>query len=89
MAEFAKINSFNSVRFLAVSFLESLSSLNQGCSVSGRITAPTTSGPARGPRPTSSIPRIAIKLPSRELLIPLPGFLWLFRLVVSLLPLAL
>ena len=51
---------FSASRFLAVSFLESLSSSNQGRLSSGRITAPITSGPARGPRPTSSIPKIAI-----------------------------
>lgn len=55
-----KISLFNSSRFLAVSFLESLNSLNQGRSSSGRMTAPITSGPAKGPRPTSSMPRIAI-----------------------------
>lgn len=58
--EFARINEFKASRFLAVSFLESFSSLNQDCSDSGKITAPTTSGPARGPRPTSSMPRIVI-----------------------------
>ena len=57
--EFLRINSFSSSRFLAESFLESLRSLNQGCLFLGNITAPITSGPARGPRPTSSIPRIA------------------------------
>ena len=55
-----KMISFKDSRFFAVSFLESLSSENQGFSSGGRITAPITSGPARGPRPTSSIPRIAI-----------------------------
>ena len=60
VAECAKINSFSSSRFFAVSFFESFNSANQGCSGSDRITAPTTSGPARGPRPTSSIPRMAI-----------------------------
>ena len=60
VVECAKINPFSSSRFLAVSFFESASSANQDCSGSGRITAPTTSGPARGPRPTSSMPRIAI-----------------------------
>ncbi len=59
VAEFAKMRSFRVWRFLAVSFLESLSSWNQGAGVEGRIAAPTTSGPARGPRPTSSTPRIA------------------------------
>ena len=48
------------LRFWAVSFLESLRSENQGFSSDGKMTAPITSGPARGPRPTSSIPRIAI-----------------------------
>ena len=57
VADSARINRFSSSRFLAVSFLESLSSINQGFST-GRITAPTTSGPARGPRPTSSMPRM-------------------------------
>lgn len=53
----------SSSRFLAVSFLESLSCGYQGRSSGGRMTAPMTSGPARGPRPTSSMPSIAIKLP--------------------------
>ncbi len=55
-----RIISLSSSRFLLLSFLESLSDLNQVRSSFGRITAPTTSGPAKGPRPTSSIPRIAI-----------------------------
>ena len=60
MADSAKINLLRASRFLAVSFLESLSSLNQGFSSAGKITAPITSGPAKGPRPTSSIPRMGI-----------------------------
>ena len=60
VADSAKMIEFNSSRFLGVSFLESLSSENQGLISGGKITAPTTSGPARGPRPTSSIPRIDI-----------------------------
>ena len=71
-------------RFLAVSFLESSSSANQSSFWSGRMTAPTTSGPARGPRPTSSIPRIGIKLLlPRRILVLLP-----FSLQLSLLLLA-
>ena len=31
-----------------------------------KITAPTTSGPAQGPRPTSSMPRMGTKLPSER-----------------------
>ena len=56
----ARMIEFNSSRFLDVSFLESLSSENQGLISGGKMTAPTTSGPARGPRPTSSMPRIGI-----------------------------
>ena len=60
VAHSRRMISLSSARFLAVSFLESLSSENHSRSSSGKTTAPTTSGPARGPRPTSSIPRIAI-----------------------------
>ena len=56
----ARISLLKDSRFLAVSFLESLSAGNHSRSFVGRMTAPTTSGPARGPRPTSSIPRIDI-----------------------------
>lgn len=55
-----KMIAFNSSLFLAVSFLESLSLVNQGRFFGGKMTAPTTSGPARGPRPTSSMPSIGI-----------------------------
>ena len=56
-------------RFLAVSFLESVrascqASLSSGspflANRSGKIAAPITRGPAQGPRPTSSIPRIGM-----------------------------
>ena len=50
----------NLSRFFAESFLESRRSAIHDGFGSGRTTAPTTSGPARGPRPTSSMPRIAI-----------------------------
>ena len=60
VADSPMMTAFSSSRFLGVSFLESFSSLNQGRLFSGRITAPMTSGPARGPRPTSSMPRIVI-----------------------------
>ena len=67
---------FSFSRFLAVSFLESFSSVNQSSGWSGRMTAPTTSGPARGPRPTSSMPRMGIKL-----LLPrrICRFLWILQ----------
>ena len=60
VADSLRMSSLRTSRFFAVSFLESASSANHSRSSVGRRTAPTTSGPARGPRPTSSIPRIAI-----------------------------
>lgn len=62
VADSAKMSLLSSSRFLAVSFLESFNSENQSRSSSDRMTAPITSGPARGPRPTSSMPRMGIKL---------------------------
>lgn len=62
VADCSRIRALSFSRFLAVSFLESFNSANQSRSSSGKITAPITSGPARGPRPTSSMPRIGIKL---------------------------
>ena len=48
------ITSYNSSRFFAESFLESFTpSILHSC---GRITAAATTGPAKGPLPTSSIP---------------------------------
>lgn len=58
VADDLRICLFRASLFFDVSFFESASSSYQGCFSSGKITAPTTSGPARGPRPTSSIPRI-------------------------------
>lgn len=68
VADSARMTVLSSSRFLGVSFLESLSSENQGLISGGKITAPTTSGPARGPRPTSSMPRIGIIWSRRYLL---------------------
>ena len=62
VAEDSRILAFRASCFLVVSFLESFRSLNQSSSSLGKTTAPTTSGPARGPRPTSSMPRIGIRL---------------------------
>ena len=53
---FSIITSYNSSLFLAESFFESLM-YNMSQSF-GNITAPATTGPANGPRPTSSIPHI-------------------------------
>ncbi len=60
VADSARMSWFRASRFFAVSFLESFSSANHSRSVSGKMTAPTTSGPAKGPRPTSSMPRTDI-----------------------------
>ena len=60
VADSLRMSSLSASRFFTVSFLESASLANHSRSSGGRMTAPTTSGPARGPRPTSSIPRIAI-----------------------------
>lgn len=50
--------SYSSSLFAAESFLESLIyNISQSF---GRITAPATTGPASGPRPTSSIPQIYV-----------------------------
>ena len=60
VADSSRMILLSSSRFLAESFLESLRLANHSRSSSGRTTAPTTSGPARGPRPTSSMPRMAM-----------------------------
>ena len=50
------IRSYSLSRCFGVSFFESVSWISVG-KFSPKITAPTTSGPAQGPRPTSSIPK--------------------------------
>lgn len=58
--DFSRMIGFNASRLLAVSFLESVSWSTQESGFSPRITAPMTNGPAQGPRPTSSIPRMIL-----------------------------
>ena len=87
-----------SSRFATDNFLESFSpsihsNLGYG-KASGKITAPTTSGPASGPRPTSSIPKIIrpqpefLQLVSQYQLVSLQSleFLQLFLLSPPVLP---
>ena len=62
-ASLLKISLLSFSRFFSVSFLESASkSTHSNFSPTGKTTAPITSGPAHGPRPTSSIPKIVIHI---------------------------
>lgn len=63
--EFFFISSAISSRFLGLSFFESFKPKTKGLDF--KITPPTVNGPASGPRPTSSSPKIT--LPGRAAIV--------------------
>lgn len=76
-AAFSRIIGLSEARCFEVSFLESVSSSVQSAVVP-RMTAPMTNGPAQGPRPTSSIPKIVLVLLSFGFLGYRLSSLWFF-----------